>query len=192
MEKTCEACDAPFAAKRSTALYCSKACRQRAHRDNLIGNATHWRIRAAELRAEVEELRQETQKSFDQRLQEEIKRRYQAAVAKYPQMPEPAKGRLWLYLISTVAPEIGVLLGSIETQAFAFYLQHRVTRPAGPPAEVVRAFRLFGLAHTATLDEAKKAYRAAAIRHHPDHNPNGPNRMPEVNAAWETLKSWLE
>lgn len=39
-----------------------------------------------------------------------------------------------------------------------------------------------------TLEDIKKAYRQAASKYHPDHNPAGIEMMKLVNAAYEALK----
>lgn len=42
--------------------------------------------------------------------------------------------------------------------------------------------------HPVTLDAIKIAYRRAAAKYHPDHNPAGLEMMKLINVAYETLK----
>ena len=42
--------------------------------------------------------------------------------------------------------------------------------------------------HPITLDDIKIAYRRAAAKYHPDHNPAGLEMMKLINVAYETLK----
>jgi len=50
-------------------------------------------------------------------------------------------------------------------------------------------YNILGVSPTATSDEIKKAYRALAMRHHPDRNtqPGAENRFNAINAAYELL-----
>ncbi len=44
--------------------------------------------------------------------------------------------------------------------------------------------------HPITLDDIKMAYRRAAAKYHPDHNPAGLEMMKLVNIAYDTLKDY--
>ncbi|KAF8970957.1 X-domain of DnaJ-containing-domain-containing protein [Flammula alnicola] len=51
-------------------------------------------------------------------------------------------------------------------------------------------YDILGVPVTATTDDIKKAYRRAAIKHHPDKNPDDPNaeeRFKEIAIAYQTL-----
>jgi len=51
-------------------------------------------------------------------------------------------------------------------------------------------YEILGVAKTATVDEIKKAYRQAALKHHPDRNPGDKDaeaRFKEAADAWEVL-----
>lgn len=50
-------------------------------------------------------------------------------------------------------------------------------------------YNILGITPTATNDEIKKAYRALAMRHHPDRStqPGTENRFNAINAAYELL-----
>lgn len=51
-------------------------------------------------------------------------------------------------------------------------------------------YKILGLTQAATPAEVKKAYRALALRHHPDRNPGDPTaaaRFIEITEAYETL-----
>jgi len=50
------------------------------------------------------------------------------------------------------------------------------------------ALSVLNLQTSLNLDDIKLAYRRAAAKYHPDHNPAGLEMMQLVNAAYETLK----
>jgi hypothetical protein len=50
------------------------------------------------------------------------------------------------------------------------------------------AAQILGLSGAITPETVKRAYRAAALTYHPDHNPAGADMMKLINAAYETLK----
>ena len=51
-------------------------------------------------------------------------------------------------------------------------------------------YATLGVSRKATADEIKKSFRALALRHHPDKNPDDPEserRFREISEAWHTL-----
>src|SRR6266849_5650122 len=50
------------------------------------------------------------------------------------------------------------------------------------------AAQILGLSGAITPEAVKRAYRAAALKYHTDHNPAGAEMMKLINAAYETLK----
>lgn len=52
------------------------------------------------------------------------------------------------------------------------------------------ALNILGLQAGATIDQIKAAYKAAAIKFHPDRNPAGLEMMKLVNAANDTLRDY--
>lgn len=52
------------------------------------------------------------------------------------------------------------------------------------------ALSILGLTGTVTPEDVKKAYRAAAMKYHPDRNPAGAEMMKVINAAYEALKDF--
>lgn len=54
--------------------------------------------------------------------------------------------------------------------------------------KLVDAARVLGLSGTVDPEDVKRAYRTAAKRYHPDHNPAGAEMMKMVNAAYEALR----
>jgi len=61
-----------------------------------------------------------------------------------------------------------------------------------PKSDVISAANLLGVGKGAKADDIKRAYRAMAIRHHPDKNPadpEAPDRMKRINAAYEVLSN---
>jgi len=60
-------------------------------------------------------------------------------------------------------------------------------KPAPPPPRgVMNPYRLLGIKSGATLPEIKKAYRALALKHHPDHGGDI-ELMKRINLAYEKL-----
>ena len=76
----------------------------------------------------------------------------------------------------------------------------------GPPVAVILKFmneiksalKILGLDETATLEEAKAAFKKMAKRHHPDRAglapgiPRDDARMKEINVAYTTVKTFLK
>lgn len=52
------------------------------------------------------------------------------------------------------------------------------------------ALNLLGLSGTVSYDEAKAAYRRAAMKYHPDRNPAGAEMMKAITEAWRLLEAW--
>jgi DnaJ-class molecular chaperone len=53
-------------------------------------------------------------------------------------------------------------------------------------------YSVLGVAHDASEDDIKTAYRKLAMKHHPDKNPgdaDAENRFKEINAAYDSLKN---
>ena len=56
------------------------------------------------------------------------------------------------------------------------------------------AFELLTTDASASLEEAQKAYRRAALRHHPDRNPDDPSatsKFQTIGEAWERVHRLL-
>lgn len=54
----------------------------------------------------------------------------------------------------------------------------------------MKYYRILGVDQLATLEEIKTAYRALAMKYHPDRNPNdatAEDKFKEVHKAYETL-----
>lgn len=67
-------------------------------------------------------------------------------------------------------------------------------QPALPPGEI-NAYRVLGLSGPQTLETLKTRYKVLVKRYHPDTNGGtveAENRMKDINAAYETLKSTLQ
>lgn len=56
---------------------------------------------------------------------------------------------------------------------------------------MIDPYQILGIPRTASLDEAKQAYRRMARKYHPDvsKEPNAEERFKEVQAAWEAIKN---
>mgnify|MGYP001197157556 CR=1 FL=1 len=51
-------------------------------------------------------------------------------------------------------------------------------------------YKIIGLTNTASVEEIKKAYRALAMKYHPDRNENDPEceeRLKAINEAYQVL-----
>lgn len=65
--------------------------------------------------------------------------------------------------------------------------------PRSPSAsqKIEDLYEVLGVSRDATEAEIKKAYRAQALKHHPDKNPDDPNateKFKKINGAYEKLK----
>jgi curved DNA-binding protein CbpA len=56
--------------------------------------------------------------------------------------------------------------------------------------KITDAANLLGLSGTVTKQDIKKAYKAAALKYHPDKNPAGGEMMKIINAAFDVLKGF--
>ena len=56
--------------------------------------------------------------------------------------------------------------------------------------KITDAANLLGLTGTVTKQDIKKAYKAAALKYHPDKNPAGGEMMKIINAAFDVLKDF--
>ncbi|WP_133471323.1 J domain-containing protein [Paraglaciecola marina] len=56
--------------------------------------------------------------------------------------------------------------------------------------KITDAANLLGLSGHVTKQDIKKAYRAAALKYHPDKNPAGAEMMKIINAAFDVLKEF--
>jgi DnaJ-class molecular chaperone len=52
------------------------------------------------------------------------------------------------------------------------------------------AAKILGLSGAITAKDVKKAYRAAALKYHPDKNPAGDEMMKLINESFEVLKAF--
>jgi hypothetical protein len=50
------------------------------------------------------------------------------------------------------------------------------------------ALKVFSMSSVPTPDDLKKLYRRLCAKYHPDRNPNGQERMKDVNVAYSILK----
>src|SRR5487761_1700172 len=49
-------------------------------------------------------------------------------------------------------------------------------------------YEVLGISKSASADEIKKAFRRAAVQHHPDKDGGNESKFKEVNEAYEVLK----
>lgn len=56
--------------------------------------------------------------------------------------------------------------------------------------KITDAAKLLNLSGDVTSKDIKKAYRAAALKYHPDKNPAGAEMMKIINAAFDVLKDY--
>ncbi|KAM9009634.1 dnaJ homolog subfamily B member 2 isoform 5-T5 [Ara ararauna] len=67
----------------------------------------------------------------------------------------------------------------------------RASDPAGQPHVMVDYYKALGVSRSATADDIKKAYRKAALKWHPDKNPDNKEyaeqRFKEIAEAYEVL-----
>lgn len=56
--------------------------------------------------------------------------------------------------------------------------------------KITDAANVLGLSGNVTQADIKKAYRAAALKYHPDKNPAGAEMMKIINAAFDVLKDF--
>jgi hypothetical protein len=71
------------------------------------------------------------------------------------------------------------------------------SRPAGPPAVVLEAYRTMGLPMGTPLPEVKASYKKLLFKYHPDRNSGTPadqKRATEIsakiNSAYQVIESW--
>jgi hypothetical protein len=70
-------------------------------------------------------------------------------------------------------------------------------RPSGPPPEILRAYRILGLAHGTPWPEVKAQYKRLLMKNHPDRNSATPEQLErsteisaQINAAYQRLETW--
>lgn len=56
--------------------------------------------------------------------------------------------------------------------------------------KITDAVSVLGLSGSVTKLDIKKAYKAAALKYHPDKNPAGAEMMKIINAAFDVLKGF--
>lgn len=73
------------------------------------------------------------------------------------------------------------------------------SRPAGPPAKLVAAYKTLGLNFGAPFDAVRAAYKRLLKEHHPDRHANAPEAMKKatetsarINDAYRLLETWNE
>lgn len=71
-------------------------------------------------------------------------------------------------------PGMGMNMGGMDAE------------PARPPADTSKYYDLLGVAKDATVNDIKKAFRKAAMVHHPDKGGD-PEKFKEISKAYETL-----
>jgi DnaJ-domain-containing protein 1 len=71
------------------------------------------------------------------------------------------------------------------------------SRPSGPPATLVKAYRSLGLAYGTPFPEVKAAYKRLLMQNHPDRNSATPEQLKrsteistQLNAAYQTIETW--
>ncbi len=71
------------------------------------------------------------------------------------------------------------------------------SRPSGPPAKLVAAYKTLGLAYGASFETVRASYKRLLKEHHPDrhgHSPEALKRATEtaarINDAYRILETW--
>ena len=71
------------------------------------------------------------------------------------------------------------------------------SRPTGPPAELVQAYRSLGLTYGTPFPEVKAAYKRLLMQNHPDRNSATPDQLKrsteisvQLNAAYHRIETW--
>jgi DnaJ-domain-containing protein 1 len=67
----------------------------------------------------------------------------------------------------------------------------------GPPAAIVQAYRMLGLAYGTPFPQVKAAYKRLLMQNHPDRNSATPEQLKrsteisaQINAAYQRIETW--
>jgi hypothetical protein len=73
----------------------------------------------------------------------------------------------------------------------------QASRPSGPPAALVAAYRSLGLSYGVPFPEVKAAYKRLLMQNHPDRNSATPEQLKrsteisaQLNAAYQRIETW--
>jgi hypothetical protein len=71
------------------------------------------------------------------------------------------------------------------------------SRSSGPPAAIVQAYRILGLAYGTPFPEVKATYKRLLMQNHPDRNSATPEQLKrsteistQLNAAYQRIETW--